>query len=265
MGSEVIIEGLKLVHKIIAKLKSLCWKGKDLIYIHATKKTVDINDIDKLIPIRNAHIIDNQPKRVKLGFKWYNAHLKHMKINLYSILKNYDECGEISYVGYVNVPFAIYDGYCLGDNKDYTLFDSTKNENKFYKIDFKKKRNIANKFSVKQSDEVELYIYSSYKIGKHNDNDLPKYEFDLPISDELTLDYLNDMFYKITDFLDECRTNGVLKVHMYCATRQPVSFIIGTAIQSHHPEIIVYDFENSKYTWGLSIKKGKLIREGNLQ
>ncbi|MGI6644459.1 MAG: SAVED domain-containing protein [Bacilli bacterium] len=258
-----IFNEMKWIYKVFAYIMSLSWKGKDLIYIHSTKKTFSIDEIDSRMKIKKAHIINHQPKRVKFGLKGYKMHFKKMQINLYNILRNYDDIGFIAYAGFVNVPFAIYDGYCLGDTKNYVLFDTMKNTSGVYKINFNRKRSNINAFDLLLDDvkEVELYISSSYEIKYQKSHAKAQFEIKSIIDDKISKNYLNDLFYKVADFLDYCRSNKVKKIHMYCASRQPVSFIIGTAIQSHHPEVIVYDFENSEYTWGLSVQKGKIYEK----
>ena len=55
-----------------------------------------------------------------------------------------------------------------------------------------------------------------------------------------------------------CRDNGINIVNIYSATRQPISFVIGTSIQSHHPLVKAYEFEKSSYTWNVEIQNNQL-------
>lgn len=187
-----------------------------------------------------------------------------MKFDLYQIQRNLNDSPKITYAGYASVPFAIYDGYCLGDNHSYQFFDTTKNKNETYKIEFSKKRKSTNKFEIMKVQEVDLLISSSYKVDNKFANTMNFFEFDTRINDKVSAEYLSDVFYFVSDFLDACRTAGVKKVNLYCSSRQPVSFVIGTAIQSHHPQVIVYEFENNEYGWGLNIQKARLERGINL-
>lgn len=256
------MDKISLILKIIGYVRSLFWKEKDLVYINSTKKIFDTTGIDKIIPTRGVKFIVVENKTHKIGFKFVKNHFRKMKISLYQIQRNISETSTLAYAGYASVPFAVFDGYCLGDNRDYQLFDTTKNENGTYKIDFSKKRTKNNTFKKINATEVSLFVSSSFEVdNRHGKTDI-KFNYMCLINDKVDDNYLSEVFYFVTDFLDHCRVSGVKKIHIYCASRQLVSFIIGTAIQSHHPEVIVYEFENNKYTWGLSIQNAKIIKGG---
>lgn len=41
---------------------------------------------------------------------------------------------------------------------------------------------------------------------------------------------------------------------MYISAKQPISFVIGTAIEQRHPEIEVYEYDGNKYAYSLNMK-----------
>src|SRR5690554_2314376 len=256
------MDKISVMLKIIGYLFSLFWKKKDLLYINSTKKIFDTTGIDKLIPTKGVKFLVVENKTHKIGFKFVKNHFRKMKISLYQIQRNISETSKISYAGYASVPFAVFDGHCLGDNRDYQLFDTTKNKNKMYKIEFSKKRIQNNTFEKINSAEVDLFVSSSFQVDNNHRKTDSHFNFNYLINDKIDPNYLSKVFYFISDFLYHCRLSGVKKVHIHSASRQPVSFIIGTAVQSHHPEVIVYEFENNKYAWGISIQNSKIIKEG---
>lgn len=247
-----------LVIKMAAFLKSLFWKNKNLIYINSTKKIFDHSGIDNQQATKNAQSIFNESKTNKIGFNFVKIHFAKMKFHLYQIQRNINYSPQITYAGYASVPFAVFDGYCLGDNHSYHFFDTTKNENETYKIVFSKKRIEDNKFTILESEEVDLIISSSFKVDRKFAKNGNVYDFDNQIGDKVSAEYLNKVFYFVSDFLDACGKSGVKKVNLYCSSRQPVSFVIGMAIQSHHPEVVAHEFEKNNYSWSLSIQKAKL-------
>ena len=57
--------------------------------------------------------------------------------------------------------------------------------------------------------------------------------------------------------MDLCKDNGVERINLYIAAKQPIGFVIGTAIQSYHPTTYVYEFLEGNYLMPLIIQKGK--------
>jgi|AntRauTorckE6833_2_1112554.scaffolds.fasta_scaffold01677_8 hypothetical protein len=253
---------ISFIIKLINIIKAIFWKNSDVIYVNSNKKIFDQNGIDEIHSIKKSKFIINESKVSKLGLKFNKVHLKKMKIDLYHISRNLQYKPRIGYAGYASTPFAIYDGYYLGDNHDYVLFDTKKESSGFYKIDFSRKRISKNTITIPNDvDEICLLVSSSYIINKETVKSCYTYEYNNIIIDKITLEYLNKTFYFISDFLDECRNKDIKIIHLYSSSRQPVSFIIGTAIQAHHPEVMAYEFENGNYNWALDVQKG-ILNEG---
>lgn len=255
-------QSLSCLIKFIQILKALFWKNSNIIYINSNKKIFDQSILDKLSGRQKYKKIINESNVNKIGYASKEYHFQKMKIQLYQITRNLRYKPEIVYAGYVSTPFAIYDGYCLGDNHNYTFFDTTKDVQKSYRINFAKKRyTTTNNFDLKNNlEEVNLLISSSYTINYSHIDSEEIYEYKNIIGDKLNDEDLNDVFYYVSDFLDECRNKNVNRVNLFCSSRQPIAFVVGSAIQKHHPEVYAFEYEGGKYTWSVNIQKGKLIK-----
>lgn len=248
--------------KVIQIVLAFFWKKSNVIYINSNKKIFDQGALDDIKSTKKTKWLINEAKTLKLGYAFNKVHFAKMKRQLYQISRNLEYKPQISYGGYVSTPFAIFDGYCLGDNHKYIFFDTTKNTGKMYKIEFKKNRKKTNTFNIiSNAAEVDLIISSSFPINTEITRSINKFEFMHLIADRLSKDYLSEVFYYVSDFLDQCRNVNVKRVNLYCSSRQPVSFIIGMAIQNHHPQVYAYELEKGRYAWAVNIQEGKLLME----
>ena len=240
--------------------KKIFWKNASIVYINDNKKRTNKRDLTKAFEIEHHKFINiyTDGKVASLA----KIHLLLMKINQKAIIRNMTNQPDLYYFGFVSVPFAIYDGYSISDNYKIQLCDKAKNDSKTYSIEYKHKRIIQNTYSILNNDEINLVISSSYLINKSLiANGFHTYELNVElIPDKITSNYINDIYFKVLDFLDEASKVGVKRIHLFVASRQAVSFAIGSAIQARHPEIIVYEFDGTKYTWGLNFKTRKVIK-----
>lgn len=258
---EAVSSGLSAVYKLWIYIKNFFQKNNRILYINENKKILDLWQIERRQSLKGYQIVlarDNS----KLGYKNVKIHFLRMKKSLFLILGNLTEGPSLLYSGFASTPFAAFDGYCLGDNENITFYDNDKTTNEEYAIVFKKKARLAkNIFPIKNGEkEVSLLLSCSYPITPECcKTNVPQFAFNHISEDEITSDYLNEVFYFVSDFLDECREKSVQLVNLYLSSRQPVSFVAGTAIQSHHPHVHAYEFENGKYTWAVDIQDAKLI------
>lgn len=253
------MDKINFILALLQRVKALFWRNNDIIYLNSNKKIFDFESIDSTRSINKTKIIDNQRTRKNYGFRYAKWHFFRMRILLYQMRLNLKYNPQITYTGYVSTPFAIYDGYIFGDNHNYTFYDTSKNAGKPYKVLFNKLRKKQNIFNIPQGiQEFNLLISSSFNINKSFLNGKPYEEFNITCPDKITKDYLSEVFYYVSDFMDACRDNGINIVNIYSATRQPISFVIGTSIQSHHPLVKAYEFEKSSYTWNVEIQNNQL-------
>ena len=104
-------------------------------------------------------------------------------------------------------------------------------------------------------DKTESYI--NFLENPTFDN-LEYYEFNRLSGPKVTKSYLQEIYSYAKSLFDLCTNCGVERINLYICAKQPISFIIGTAIQSYHPKIYAYEFNNGKYDHCLNIQLGKL-------
>ena len=262
----IISVSLTLLEKAWQKHKASRWKNRRIFYINSSinkrfeqrEVSMQCRDFDdyKVLEI-NSRSLDRRRK--------IKRHFLKMKKGLYQIYRNLGNNADVMYAGYPSVPFAIYDGFSLGDNRSYTFWETQKDREKTYQISFKKKRiGKRSRFEIAgKTDEVNLLIESSYGINDDSIKcrNLPTFRFTTRCEDKITAEYLNSVYYWVLDLLDSCSEAGVKTVHLYSSSRPCVSFIVGTAIQRRHPRVIAYEYKQGKYTWGIPIQE-ESITEG---
>ena len=261
---EIVSSGLSILSKSFAWVKSLFWKSNNILYINENKKVTDLWQIQRHQSLAGYHTVRVR-HNTKLGFKNAQLHFLHMKKALCEILRNLTENPNLIYTGFVSTPFAAFDGYCLGDNEKIIFYDNNKATNESYKISLDKAKRPEKKiFEITEgAEEVCLVLCCSFDINPNCCKpNIPQYVFAKKSGEEVSSEYLKEVFYFVNDFLDECRDKRVQIVHLYLSARQPISFVVGTAIQSHHPLVRAYEFESGKYTWAVDIQSGKLIMKG---
>ena len=258
------MEYVNIIQKIIQVIKAFFWKNSDVIYIHSNKKVFDHNLIDEKQSTKKSKWIINESNTHKIGFKFTKLNFRKGQIALYQITRNLKYKPKISYGGYVSVPLAAYDGSCLGDTRNYFLYDTMSGKKHAKRIEFNPSRNTSVRFGVDSTfKEVNLIVSSSFLVNSNavRDGTMPTFRIDQLLKGFADSKYLIKMHSLVYDFLDECRFSGITKVHMYMSSRQAVSFAVGTAIQPHHSEVLIYEYEDARYTWNINVKKAKLEEE----
>ena len=248
------------IKKIIAIIKTIFWKNPNIIYINSNKKKFDKGDVDSHVEVRNRKWVLCQTDS-KLGFKFEKHHFKKMKFCLFQILRNCSDVTSIVYAGYVSPMFAICDGYCLGDSRNYVFVDTRKSKSESYEIRYKKKfikQDIDFDYS---SEEINVLVNSSSDIALAKCKKCKTYFYNEKCKDKIDNQYLTKVYSFIKSLLDLSTNSSVKRVNLYVSSRQPVSFVIGTAIQSSHPPVFVYEFDQGEYKDQILLQEGKIIEE----
>lgn len=247
---------LDFLGKIIAIIKRITWKNNNVIYINSNKKIFDKENIDNKIPTRKYEWISCQTIS-KLGIKLYRIHLFKMKINLFNIMRNCTDDANIVYSGYVSPMFAAYDGYCLGDTRKYTFVDTLQKNSKPYVVNYTKNFSKHKIFIPDENLEINIKVCCTNSIN--DDKCLNNLSFDYTKEvDKVNNKILNEIYSFVRNVLDACTNSKVVKVNLYIAAKQPISFICGTAIQSYHPLVVVYEYDCNKYLKSFEIQNSKI-------
>lgn len=245
---------VSVLYKIWSFLKTLFWKKENVIYINSNKKIQRKDNIDEVVKTRKYKWIVCE-SNTKLGYKFYKIHLLKMKRSLYDILRNSSDSNDLVYSGFVSPMFSVYDGYCIGDARKITFVDLDSNSSKPYKILYEKNYVKNNLGDILNKDSVNIFYECTCEIR----NDITAdYSFSKQSGNKVTKQYLQEVYSFTRNVLDTCLKNGVKRINIYIAAKQPIGFIIGTAIQSSHPTIYAYEFLEGNYVTPLIIQKGKI-------
>lgn len=245
---------VSFLYEVWSYIRTLFWKNENIIYINSNKKRQNKDNIDDVgIKTRKYKWLICE-SNVKLGYKFYRIHLLKMKHKLYDIARNSNDNNDLIYSGFVSPMFSSYDGYCIGDTRGVTFVDLDSNTSKPYKIKYEKNYT-KSEMPVSKKDIVNVTFECSYNINCVDDITYRYQEKSGNIVDEK---YLQNIYSFTRNVLDSCSQNNVKRVNFYIAAKQPVSFVIGTAIQDYHPIVYIYEFKEGKYCMPIIIQEGKL-------
>lgn len=244
---------LSFIYKIWSFLKTLLWKKENIIYINSNKKIQRKDNIDEVVKTRKYKWVTCE-SNTKLGYKFYKMHLLKMKKSLYDILRNSSDSNDLVYSGFVSPMFSVYDGYCIGDARKITFVDLDSGSSKPYKVLYEKNYKKEDLDGSFKKDTANIIFECTCDIKSDISAD---FRYSKKSGIKVTKQYLQDVYSFTRYALDLCLKNNVKRVNLYIAAKQPIGFIIGTAIQSCHPTIYVYEFLEGNYLMPLIIQKGK--------
>lgn len=266
--------GLNVLQWIVASIRSLHKiKTRNILYINANKKTITESQLKSVISqyddFSQVFAISNKPT----NFRKYKLHFLKQRYSLFRILRNMQKIETISYSGMVSTPLSVFDGYILGDTHAYDFYDMNSQNNNLYKISYQKNRQKGKyPFSIPEgTKEVCLVIDTSYRVSKEAIKDCPSSFYGERLSKEqttgktesgeLSVEDLQDIYNYVSDFMEACSLAKVGRVHLYLSCKQPIAFIVGTAIQPGSPKTIVYEWFEGRYQWALCLQEAKLMEE----
>lgn len=192
--------------------RKIFWKNHSIVYINDNKKKTDLRDLTKIFNIKHSKTINIYSDAIRGSNP--KIHLSKMKWQYKLIKRNICEENELFYYGFVSTPFAVFDGYSLGDNHTYQLGDKRKESNEVTSLVFSKKmpKNFINTdYDIKTENEINLFIESTCEIHESLiNNGLSIYKLAIPkATDKLTDNYLNIVYYMMMDFMDQASAKGV--------------------------------------------------------
>lgn len=247
---------VSFLYKLVSFAKTAFWKNENIIYINSNKKRQNRDNIDEVIVKTRKYKWLICESNSKFGYMFYKIHLMKMKYNLYNILRNSNDSTSLVYSGFVSPMFSAYDGYCIGDARKITFVDLDSNTIEPYKIEYEKKY-VKNEITIEKKDEISVAFECSYVINCVSNLD---FKYTKMSGNRVNKKYLQNIYSLTKSLLDECLKNNVKRINLYIAAKQPISFVIGTAIQSYHPTVYIYEFHEGKYIMPLIIQEGKIER-----
>jgi hypothetical protein len=179
------------------------------------------------------------------------------------------------YIGFPHVPLGFLDGVNFSDIDDPILYEYQGMDSECLGKGFFELKHIYNtEIEIEQTlnnydsldKEVVLKIEQSFKI---NDDDIKKV---VNVSSIVSLSSSKIGRWKITNYaqidkyqrefekmLTEMKAKGVEKIHLFATTPVSLSFSLGRVINHYHPEIIVYNYNNGTFDWGINLQNREII------
>lgn len=251
---------LFIFKKIWACITAIFWKNKSIVYLNSNKKVFNLEEAcrNKCINIKDSKVITLN-KTLSTRYKTYQSHFRKMQYRLFQIKRNLKENLDFTYGGFASPMFAVFDGMQIGNTTKFDLVCYDNNTNSFYSIPYSRKSsNTPSEIDCKEdleTDEINIVISSTYKVSpsKYNSS-LRTFEFEDLTNNKIDNEYLQKVYQYVESVLVWSQTRNIRRINMYISAKQPVSFVIGTAIEERHPEVIVYEFVDNKYAYSLNLK-----------
>ncbi|ABZ76359.1 hypothetical protein Shal_1794 [Shewanella halifaxensis HAW-EB4] len=174
----------------------------------------------------------------------------------------------VHYGGMPPVPLGFLAGYTLGNTSEINLWDYNRDEG-WYKVDgFNDSNNPVVNWDLykDESDEVCLILGISFFVhvsalgeriggGSHVSISMPSTKHDNMSS----IEKLKNFQSEFREIMNKFTSDGIRRVHIFCAAQASFNFAMGQQITKNHPTCIVYEFVNSesdmKYPWGIKFNE----------
>lgn len=199
---------------------------------------------------------------------------KHHKVKINVIACKLIKYQSLHYSGFPHVPLGFFDGYVLRtvhNIRFWNYYESSEYvENGFWEL----KSVLNSTVNIRKSDisnlynteEIILKIEQSFVISDYSlsqiSSDLPILKFSTEnirpwsIINYAQVDSIKSQF---RNYLLELSKTGVKKIHIVATTPTPLSFALGSAIEHHFPQVIVYNYNNGRFDWGIEIQKKRVF------
>lgn len=207
---------------------------------------------------------DNLEKVIKKQQKTINDAKKIMK-NKNSFI----------YIGFPHVPLGFLDGINFTDIDEPILYEYQGMDSeclgrgffelkRIYNSTLDLLDNIGDRATIE--NEIALKIEQSFKV---NDSDIRKV---INVPSIISLGPEIPGRWKITNYaqidkyqrefervLSELKNKGVEKIHLFATTPVALSFSLGRVIKHYHPEVIVYNYNNGRFDWGINLRNQSVV------
>lgn len=179
------------------------------------------------------------------------------------------------YIGFPHIPLGFLDGINFNDTDMPILYEHQHEDceqrkkglfelNQIYNTNLKLVDNVHEIPTF--DEEIAIKIEQSFKIS---DNDILEILKNIQvikfgvedtarsgISNYSQIDIYKKEFNKFLTLLSE---KGVKKIHLFATSPATLSFSLGSVIKHYHPEIIVYNYNRTKFDWGINLKNQEVV------
>lgn len=179
------------------------------------------------------------------------------------------------YIGFPHVPLGFLDGVNFTDIDDPILYEYQGGDNEclgkgFFELKkvYNSNINLINNLDSCNDfmDEIALKVEQSFAISDGDINrvvevsKIIKFGLLEPVHSGIVNYAQIDIYQRGFDkLLIELKNRGVDKIHLFATTPVSLSFSLGRIIKHYHPEIIVYNFNNGSFDWGINLKTKEVV------
>lgn len=179
------------------------------------------------------------------------------------------------YVGFPHVPLGFLDGVNFTDIDDPILYEYQGKDNEclgkgFFELKtiYNSNIDLVNNLDSYSDfkDEIAVKIEQSFGI---NDSDINKvikvsqiivFGLLMPVHSGIANYAQIDIYQRDFDkLLSVLKDKGVNRIHLFATTPISLSFSLGRIIKHYHPEIIVYNFNNGRFDWGINLRTQDVV------
>lgn len=258
-----IIDILLMIFKIILKKDSI------KIMIINTFENTKVNIFTNYIYENKDFLLDlsKDIKRLGTHVKGYTNIVKELDDYVESFMEKKEE-QHYAFAGILHTPYILRLGYKVGDETYFKLFHKKRTEDTF-KLLTSKEEYLGNyptlniESSLTNSDVLVVSIATTFPITKEQvadfdieQNNYLKFEtsdtgFDIISSEKQIDNYKNMIFENIRRIV---REKNIKLIHLCISSSVAFTFAIGQGFSKQYdPNIIIYNYENQKYTWGIKL------------
>lgn len=250
----------KICSVFYSLIKNFFGKKDKIIYINSNKKSINRNDLDTVFSTRKVKYVDCQKIYASKSFFKYKLHFWKMRLCLYNLNSNFKDYELFLYGGFASPMFAVFDGYVISNTIKTNLIGYDNKHGIYAITDYLVKEKNVYLEIPDNINELNILISSSLKINPDMccNNTCCTIQYTKIINDVITKKDLAEIYNYVKRALDLATQKNVKRINMYISAKQPVTFIVGTAIQTYHPSIYVYELIGNKYSIELYLQGNKL-------
>jgi len=277
-SSIVAYKKYKSIQQLINYLPFI--KKEYIVFANFSKKEGNINEIRK-------SYVETGCKLYELkSFRKFTKDGSITKAELEQIIINQQEKinkakrlmknkNSLIYIGFPHVPLGFLDGVNFSDIDSPILYEYQGMSTECLGKGFFELKHIYNstlnlkcdldKFT-KLDNEVALKIEQSFHINNDDINKVVK------VGNILTFGTNDVGRWRITNYaqieiykreflniLEDLKDRGVVKIYLFAATPVSLSFSLGSVIEHYHPEVIVYNYNNGTFDWGINLRTQQVV------
>ncbi|MDW3155054.1 SAVED domain-containing protein [Vibrio diabolicus] len=184
-----------------------------------------------------------------------------------NLMRNADTTNvTLHYGGTPSVPIGFVLGHSIGNISKISLWDFNRDKSEWYALeDVPPDSNIPiiNWEDYRKTDEVCLLMGISFEVTHQQVGSLLNGRGIVSVSmPEVKYDSMSSLAkvegfqQKFREILKKFNTDGVKRVHIFCAAQSSFNFAMGRQVERNHPECIVYEYVNNSgnithYPWGV--------------